>query len=141
MLEYSYSTIASGATAIGSAELAPDKICIIKEEQVSIFLHHSYIFCGGLFQPILDKYWSIASGATPIGSAGRTPDETSKLYENEGTSSLYILDCKYSSIASELLLLGALNADPIGKKNGQNNQKLGVKLKNTCSGGKYFMNI
>jgi hypothetical protein len=36
MLEYSHSTIASGASPIGSAERAPDRMCIIKEEQVSL---------------------------------------------------------------------------------------------------------
>jgi uncharacterized protein Yka (UPF0111/DUF47 family) len=59
--------IASGATTIGSAGRAPDRIIarIKKLERRE----------DNIFEPILKKLSTIASGATPIGSTGRAPDD------------------------------------------------------------------
>jgi hypothetical protein len=59
--------IASGATPIGSAGRAPDKINArrkkLKRREDNIF------------EPILKKLSTIASRATPIGSTGCAPDD------------------------------------------------------------------
>jgi hypothetical protein len=64
---YKHPLIASGATTIGSACCAPDKIIarIKKLERRE----------DNIFEPILEKLSTIASGATPIGSTGRAPDD------------------------------------------------------------------
>jgi hypothetical protein len=62
-------TIALGATTIGSAERAPNKIIMPNKATMRRMQGKS------LLEPILKKLSTIASGATPIGSAGRAPNE------------------------------------------------------------------
>jgi hypothetical protein len=65
-----YSTIASGATTIGSAERGPDDI--IEQSYDLTTLNKEQC----LWAYTRNKLFStIASGATPIGSAGHTPDD------------------------------------------------------------------
>jgi hypothetical protein len=70
-------TIASGATTIGSAGRAPDKIITQNKATMRSMQGKS------LLEPILEKLSTIASGATPIGSAGRAPDEISVCKKNK----------------------------------------------------------
>jgi hypothetical protein len=70
-----YSTIASGATTIGSADRAPDDI--IKKQAATRRMEEAkttWAYTQNIFS-------TIASGATPIGSAGRAPDENLKFQE------------------------------------------------------------
>jgi hypothetical protein len=68
---YKYPNIDSGATPIGSAGRAPDRLTILRKN-----LTRRRRRRGTNFEPMIDyKYPTIASGATPIESAGRAPDE------------------------------------------------------------------
>jgi hypothetical protein len=70
MLDYKYPNIDSGATPIGSAGRAPDRLTILRKNSTRRRRRERN------FEPTIDyKYPTIASGATPIGSAGRAPDE------------------------------------------------------------------
>jgi hypothetical protein len=61
---YKYPNIDSGATPIGSAGRAPDRLIILRKNSTR------------RRRSMIDyKYPTIASGATPIGSAGRAPDK------------------------------------------------------------------
>jgi hypothetical protein len=66
-----HSTIASGATTIGSTEHAPDEVI------AKLFRVESMMMEYTIFEPILEKKVcsTIAWGATPIGSAERAPDD------------------------------------------------------------------
>jgi hypothetical protein len=79
MPSYKYPNIDSGATPIGSASRAPDRLTILRknstrreEEKKKTKKEEGE----EEFEPMIDyKYPTIASRATPIGSAGRAPDE------------------------------------------------------------------
>jgi hypothetical protein len=76
--------IASGATPIRSASLAPDEINtrIMKLERQD----------DSMLEPILKKLSTIASGATTIGSTGRAPDDNRKHRLLIGTIIDFIVD-------------------------------------------------
>jgi hypothetical protein len=63
------STIASGATAIGSARHATDDIITQSKQQHDGCKEKVYLSLYSIF------FLTIALGATPIGSTGRAPDE------------------------------------------------------------------
>jgi hypothetical protein len=71
---YKYPNIDSGATPIGSASRAPDRLTISRKN--STRRRRRRRRRRRKLEPMIDyKYPTIASGATPIGSAGRAPDE------------------------------------------------------------------
>ena len=86
-VKYKYSPVASGATPIGSACRAPDKIKIAWKSR---FLKTSRKEVLQLEPTTKYKYSPVASGATPIGSAGRAPgeDATSRRNDNIATQVL-----------------------------------------------------
>jgi hypothetical protein len=71
------STIASGATTIGSAGRAPDDTIEQNKQLHEGFKEKS------LLEPILETFSTIASGATPIGRYGHTPNEISVSKNNK----------------------------------------------------------
>jgi hypothetical protein len=70
MPDYKYPNIDSGATPIGSAGRAPDRLTILRKNWTRRRRRERNL------EPMIDyKYPTIDSGATLIGSAGRAPDE------------------------------------------------------------------
>jgi hypothetical protein len=94
-----FSTIASGATTIGSVRHAPNEI-IMRKEQITQRTRENSIL-----EFIPNFFSTIASGATTIGSAGRALNEISVSKITRKTNLQRVLLTKVTTIRREFVLI------------------------------------